>query len=55
MRDRDENNHREEKEFEGNRGNAGNIKKHQNSDQFPWRQKKVLYLWNDRRLLKISK
>ena len=35
--------------------NAENIRKYQNSDQFPWRQKKVLYLLDDRRLLKISK
>ena len=31
--------------------NAENIRKYQNSDQFPWRQKKVLYLLDDRRLL----
>lgn len=35
--------------------NAENIRKHQNSDQFPWRKKKVLYLLDDRELLKISK
>ena len=35
--------------------NAENIRKHQNSDQFPWRQKKLLYLLDDRGLLKISK
>lgn len=53
LKDRDENKHKRKTNLK-KADNAENIRKHQNSDQFPWRQE-VLYLLDDRGLLKISK